>query len=918
MNVTLLGGGSEIGASCLHIEMSGTRLLFDAGMRMHHDDPMPALGMLHELGGIDALLVTHAHADHIGALPFVKALYPEAPVYATPPTADLMRVMMRDSFRILESRCRQENRLVPYTEDQMNILLQSVLAFPASGTLTIGNIELTAYRAGHILGAVMFELYDGKERLLLTGDLSFRAGRTIPGAKVPYGVKPDVVIMESTYGNRAHTDRNMEEKRLAENVAEVVSTGGFALIPAFALGRSQEILLILQDYMDRGLIPSFPIYVDGMVTPICRIYRDYPQYLKGPVAHRIRQTGDAFLNGQQCVAVQDVAHREMLLQGKPGCIVASSGMLIGGASLWYAERLIEGENNAIFITGYQDEESPGRKLLALSEGLERTLEINGTMRQVRCRIDKYGLSAHADAMEMTRFIEQLGPVRTLLVHGDDEARRALAAAIPVRYGPILPDNGTTYTFDTRGAGQGVKGKRYNAAAEQISALDRWIGQILLLRDDQLQLYPAICLGVHAKTRTLNCQTFRKSATVKIMLSEIVESLGAWNGPLAEAETLLQETARFSRPLLERLNLAALETARAYSLDEVCSVIGADTLDGRLAAAFALQSLPEACLYRVKDKDGFIETHYCLDETARDGLTNLTLPIQGLRVDPATALNTVRELLSDHPRFMRCGAESGNADTPALVIYFDFPDAVPEPERQAMASELRQRTGWEVLFSSSIRQDQLAQLARSLLGGALAANPSIRTDMKQLVVACEQPPDWAEMQEQFHRTTGYALVRKGQHAAGDGGAFAEAIAPPSDDFGPPLEINQAQQEVKRWMVEIGVTIYKASVHQMNGVQAMELHFISPQVAGRYMKEMEQLAYRIGRPVSFTRNPKQNEIIAAANALIPAAWGVVKNPSLHIEQALVSVKVPPGAQIDAAEIEDLSEQLHAQTGYRLRLG
>ncbi|MDF2669085.1 MAG: putative exonuclease of the beta-lactamase fold involved in processing, partial [Paenibacillus sp.] len=249
MRITLLGGGNEIGASCTHIEMNGTRLLIDAGMRMHQDDPMPALGLLSELGGIDALLVTHAHADHIGALPFVKALYPDVPVYATPPTMDLMRVMMSDSYRVLEARYRAENRLVPYNEQQMLQLLNSVVAFPASGSLKIGSLDITSYRAGHILGAVMFGVSDGSQQLLMTGDLSFRAGRTIPGAKVPYDLKPDVVVMESTYGNKGHTDRNTEEKRLADNVAEVVASGGFALIPAFALGRSQEILLILQDYM---------------------------------------------------------------------------------------------------------------------------------------------------------------------------------------------------------------------------------------------------------------------------------------------------------------------------------------------------------------------------------------------------------------------------------------------------------------------------------------------------------------------------------------------------------------------------------------------------------------------------------------------------------------------------------------------
>ena len=127
----------------------------------------------------------------------------------------------------------------------------------------------------------------------------------------------------------------------------MIANGGFALIPAFALGRAQEVLLVLQDYMDKGLIQEFPIYVDGLVTPISRIYKNYPHFLKGPVAHRIRNHGDAFLTDGRCIAV-GVKEREHIINGKPGCIVASSGMLNGGASSWYAEKLVNHEKNAIY------------------------------------------------------------------------------------------------------------------------------------------------------------------------------------------------------------------------------------------------------------------------------------------------------------------------------------------------------------------------------------------------------------------------------------------------------------------------------------------------------------------------------------------------------------------------------------------
>ncbi|RXZ79869.1 MBL fold metallo-hydrolase [Paenibacillaceae bacterium] len=916
MKITALGGGSEVGASCLHVELNGVRLLVDAGMRMHHHDPMPAVGMLEELGGIDAIVVTHAHADHIGALPFVQAMYPEAPIYATFPTIDLMRIMMKDSYRILEARCRLEQRLPPYTEEQMQQMLGKVLAFPSSGQLNIKGVEISLYRAGHILGAVMFGMVGGGERLLLTGDLSFRAGRTIPGAKVPYDFRPDVVVMESTYGNRAHVDRSMEEKRLAEHVAEVVAAGGFALVPAFALGRSQEILLILQDYMDKGLIPSFPIYVDGMVTPICRIYRSYPQYLKGPVAHRIRQNHDVFLTEGRCIAVRDVQHREQLLQGKPGAIVASSGMLIGGASQWYAERLIENSSNAIFITGYQDEESPGRKLLALAEGKEQTLELNGVIHQVACRVDKYALSAHADAMEMTRFIEQLAPAHTLLVHGDDDARSQLAQRLDHRFGPVLVDNGETYTFEPRASGKGSKGKKYRYGQAE-TGLEGWIGQVLLVRqtDGERLIYPVICTGVFGKTRTLNCQDLRKQRMVKIIVSEVVETLGMWAGSIQELEEILLGISKFSRPELERMNWGLLQDGHQYDLGEVCERLGAEDIGQRFAVALALLALPDRLISRVSNTDGSALPRYGIDDAALNALQTLQLGIQGLHMDMATALDTARELLQDHARFLRCGGEV-NAGTvqPEIVLYFDFPDAVEPTERSEIAAVLERKTGWKVKFSPSVRQDLLVDVARALIGQNLNGNPSIMREKRQLVLDIRPSSDWDAVQRQFREMTGYTLQSK---QAGDANAVIAAPAAVPCGGQQPMEANRAQQEVKLWAREIAATIYKAGMRTENGSIRMELHFISPQLAGRYTEEMKLLANRIGMPVSYTPNPKQNEIIAIAKELVPASWGVVKTPSIHMDLGVVRIKPGEGAAIDSIELAAIAEKLRILTGYELTI-
>lgn len=906
MKISVLGGGSEIGASCLHVEMAGTSVVIDAGMRMAGDDALPAFGMLEQLPKPEAVFITHAHADHIGALPVLHGLYPDVPIFATPPTADLMNIMLRDAYKILEEQCKTAERLMPYTEEQMLATLADVRLFPASQRLTVGNLKVTLFRAGHILGAVMIFLEGDGESLLVTGDLSFKGGRTIPGAQVPPGIRPDVVVMESTYGNRLHTDRHLEEKRLAETVAEVVAGGGFALIPAFALGRAQEVLLILQDYMDKKQIPEFPIYVDGLVTPVSRIYRDYPQYLKGPVAHRIRVNGDAFLTNGRCHAVEP-REREQVLAGKPACIVASSGMLTGGASVWYAQRLVSSEKNAIFITGYQDEESPGRKLLALADGEEDTIELNGTAYPVACRVDKYGLSAHADAGEMTRFIEAVEPTYTLLVHGDEAARDELARRLDPRFHPILVENGESYPFYTRRSGKGVVGKRYRVNPEHLRLRD-WIGSLLLYREGAGEpLKPALCLNVRAKMGTLLCES-PKGKTIQLSKDQVVESVGKWSRAVGELKAAVEAVFTYSRPFLKDVQWERVP-GHPLSLQEIYDAlgIGEEDIDKRIAVALALQALPDRCItYDMEGRRG-----YRLDDEAKQGLRDLTLPIQALKMDPARAMETVRTLFRDHPRFLRCGAEHVGSAEECLVVTFDFPDAVKAEERRKWADLILERTGWVVKFSDSVRQDAFQPLIESLLGRPVDA-PSIHLAERRVVVHGSRPDQAETIAAAFRKTTGFELkfadeVNKAAEAGPD------AIAP--DIGGRPLEINQAIQEAKRWADELGIRLYKVGVKQIPGAALMELHFITPEVAARYEKDMKDLANRTGMRVTYAKHPKQNEVIRVTKAAVPDHWEIKGNPSLHTERSAVAVKA--GVEPDEAERERVAAEIREKTGYDLEI-
>ncbi|WP_010632415.1 MBL fold metallo-hydrolase [Sporolactobacillus vineae] len=897
MKVTILGGGNEIGASCTYIQIGGTSLIVDAGMRVHGDDVMPATGMLDQLDKPAAILVTHAHADHIGALPVIHRIYPDVPIFATPPTADLMQIMMHDSFKIMKQRCQDTRTLIPYTKEQMEETLRAVRLFPASGSIRFGDLSVRLHRAGHILGAVMFVLEGGGEKLLVSGDLSFNAGRTIPGAEVPSGERPDAMLIESTYGNREHSDRNTEEKRLADNVAEVIAGGGFALIPAFALGRAQEVLLILQDYMDRGLIPEFPIYVDGLVTPICKIYRRYPQYLKGPVARRIRMHGDVFLTEGRCTAVEP-KDRENVLRGKPACIVASSGMLIGGASVWYAERLVSGDKNAIFITGYQDEESPGRKLLSLAEGQSRELELNGTLHPVRCRVGKYGLSAHADAGELTRFVAMVRPSRTLIVHGDDDARVALQERIDRRNRPMLSENMETYTFERE------PGRPAGVQMEQPHGADDRVGKVLLYREDvQDELKIALCVGLHRKTRSFVCRT-PKGKMIRLVAEQVTETLGGWNRSFDELKESADKVLRFSRPFLEKIRWDDVAEG-TYTFEKIAGLcLPEDDLKLRITLALALQSLSAASI----ERDGSC-VRYRLNHENLTKLSQLALPIQGMKMNKALAMDQVRTLFAANRHFLRCGVDSSDGRE-QITLYFDFPAVIGSDERKRLRERILSETGWTAVISESVRIDLLQALINEQFG--TSGSPSIYLESRTAGLPIARPEHAADKIERIRKETGFTVVFKSDSEAAAPSAgqdpFYQAKTP-----SPVMENNEAIRETGRWAKDRGITLYKASLKQTGGKTYMEVHFITPEVARRHESDLEELSYRIGRPVTYARNPKQNEIIRIASEKIPASWGMTKNPSLHTAQAELSVRLPE--QPPAAELQQICDTIEQLTGYRL---
>ena len=472
MKLHFFGGANEVGASATEIKIDGYRILVDAGIRMGpgQDSRLPDFLDFDKVGMPHAVLLTHAHTDHIGALPVpaLRSLWHDGvKVYWTSSTKAITRVMLKDNVKIMENEEQEKGKSPLYTRDDFEFFLNCMdREVPWLEPVPIcEGVTATWIPAGHILGAAMIYIQGKSESILMTGDVSATDQLTIPGMVVPEWVKPDVMVIEATYGNRQHErTRQQEARRLVEDVAQTIEKGGKVLIPAFAVGRAQEVILILKRAMERGEIRPFPVYVDGMVRDINRIYSDpdFADELSPSLQRRAKRRENLFY--PDIIEIEEVRSQKPaeILAGKPCCIVASSGMLVGGKSSEYAKYLAGDPKNLIAITGYQAEGSPGRDLWDWVEAGRHPdwiwhLKDQGTVR-VECQVKKYSLSAHADSEELLALVEKVQPRKLFLVHGDAEARGELFKSVRKAFPSIdvkLPENGRMYPVKKwKGIGRG--------------------------------------------------------------------------------------------------------------------------------------------------------------------------------------------------------------------------------------------------------------------------------------------------------------------------------------------------------------------------------------------------------------------------------------------------------------------------------
>jgi len=407
MEIQFLGGATEVGRLGMLLRQGPEMALFDYGM-LPQDPPQYPM----KAPPVDRIYVSHAHLDHSGMVPWMCGRH-ETEVVLTPPTADVADLLQGDSLKV----AALEGFESPYDRSDIEATRRSSKVLNFGDTVEMNSMEVALHSAGHIPGATMFEV-NGNQTILFTGDLHTLTTDLVWGAKP---VPCDTLIIEATYAGRNHPDRLKTEHEFLEKIRQVNNRGGIAIVPAFAVGRTQDILLTL-------LKGKFDVWVDGMGKTVNRIYLDSPEYLRS--AKKLKQA----LGKVRVVRTE--RGRGEAQEGD--VIVTTSGMMDGGPVLRYVDAIRDDPRSAILLTGFQVEGTNGRRLMD-----EGTLEIQGATIRPKCEWQKFDFSAHAGHDDLVRFVEACDPRRVVLMHGDN--REALAQALEGRE-VLLPIEGQWYSL----------------------------------------------------------------------------------------------------------------------------------------------------------------------------------------------------------------------------------------------------------------------------------------------------------------------------------------------------------------------------------------------------------------------------------------------------------------------------------------
>lgn len=423
VRLTFLGSGRQVGRSCLLLQTPNSKILIDCGIDVASsgDEKFPHFDIPEfNINELDAVVISHAHLDHVGLLPYLYKMGYRGPTYMTFPSRDLAALTSLDFIGVAY---KQASQPLFSSKDIKEMVKHTICLNFKEVTDITPDVRITLYNSGHALGSAMihFNIGNGLHNFLYTGDYKYARTRLLDPAVANFP-RVESVLTESTYGSRLDIlpPRIESEERLLDVIKKTIDRGGKVLIPELGLGRSQETMLILEDAIKRGKLKEIPIYIDGMIWDINAIHTTYPDFLSNKVRLQVFQDQNPFTS-PIFSRVGSSLERKKVIEGGPCLVLATSGMLAGGASVEYFREFAGNEKNSIMFVCYQGVGSFGRQV---QEGLKETkMVVNGKEENVTVNMEIHtidGMSAHAGRNEITSFFNNMRPKpkRILINHGE--------------------------------------------------------------------------------------------------------------------------------------------------------------------------------------------------------------------------------------------------------------------------------------------------------------------------------------------------------------------------------------------------------------------------------------------------------------------------------------------------------------------
>ena len=443
-----LGGVKQVGRSCFVVVTPETKVMLDCGLNpgeMSGLDAYPRLDWFNfDLDDLDAVVISHAHIDHQGFLPTLFKYGYRGPVYCTEPTLPLMILLQTDSVKIANSN----GTYLPYASRDVNEVIKHCITLPYGKPTDISpDVTITLNNAGHIMGSATVHLnISGAHNILYSGDYKYARTQLLDSAVSMYP-RVETLITESTYGNTTDVmpDQQSVYRGFTDSINKTLMDGGKVLLPVPAVGRAQEIMLVMAKEMKEGRLIESPIYIEGMISEASAIHMSYAHYLGSDVRKSVSQGINPF-QSEYFTVISGYGKRDDILSDEnPAIVMATSGMLEGGPSVEYFKELAPDPKNKIMFVSYQINGTLGRRVLDGAMSEVSMMDKSGKVKvvPVRCQTQKIdGFSGHSDFNQILNFVSRIRPKRVLVNHGEKSKSENVASAIysrlKIRSG--VPDN----------------------------------------------------------------------------------------------------------------------------------------------------------------------------------------------------------------------------------------------------------------------------------------------------------------------------------------------------------------------------------------------------------------------------------------------------------------------------------------------